>query len=85
MAICKSYIKNPDSLRFQKELFARTFGRHYTVLSRLMQCICQIRETAPQWVIEAKQKATDLVKVWKLAQVEILDFLNNVSMKGELK
>lgn len=81
MAICKSYIKNPDSLRFQKELFARTFGRHYTVLSRLMQCICQIKDTAPQWVIEAKAKAAELVTFWKTKQVEILDFLNSVCMK----
>lgn len=83
MAICKSYIKNLDALRLQKELFARTFGKHYTILSRLMQCVCQIKEGAPSWVIEAKKRATDLVKHWKTLQVEILNFLNQVSMKGQ--
>lgn len=83
MAICKSYIRNPDALRFQKELFAQTFGRHYTVLSRLMQCVCQITETAPAWWVEMREKAARLVKHWKGLQVEILDFLSNVSMKGQ--
>ena len=71
MAICKSYIKNPDALRFQKELFARTFGKHYTILARLTQCICKVVEAVPQWVKDAKKRATDLVKHWKTLQVEI--------------
>jgi len=80
MAICKSYIKNPDALRLQKELFARTFGKHYTVLARLMHCVMQIRTQAPQWVKDAKKKAVDLVKFWKSCQVEILGSLNCVSV-----
>jgi hypothetical protein len=80
MAICKSYTKNPDALRLQKELFAPTFGKHYTILSRLMQCVCQIKETAPSWVIETRKKAADLVKFWKSCQVEILGSLNTVSV-----
>lgn len=80
MAICKSYIKNPDALRLQKELFARTFGKHYTVLARLMQCMCQIKDAVPQWVKDAKKKALDLVKIWKAAQAEILGSLNCVSV-----
>lgn len=83
MAICKSYIKNPDALRFQKELFARTFGKHYSVLSRLLQCVCQIKETAPAWWTAMAKKAADLVKHWKAAQVSILDFFGNASMKGQ--
>lgn len=80
MAICKSYIKNPDALRFQKELFARTFGKHYTILSRLTQCLCQIKEAAPRWVIEARKQAAALVKFWKSCQVEILGCLDVVSV-----
>lgn len=80
MALCKSYIKNPDALRFQKELFARTFGKHYTILSRLTQCLCQVKDAIPQWVKDAKKKAIDLVKFWKSCQVEIFGSLNTVSV-----
>lgn len=83
MAICKSYVRNPEALKLQKELFARTFGKHYTILSRLVQCVCQVKETAPAWFVAMKEKAARLVKHWKTLQVEILDFLNNVSMKGQ--
>jgi len=80
MAICKSYIKNPDALRLQKELFARTFGKHYTILSRLMQCVCQIRNETPQWFKDAHERALQLVKFWESCQVEILGSLNTVSV-----
>jgi len=71
MAICTSYIKNPDALRFQKELFARTFGKHYSIMTRLTQCICQVVNTAPDWVKEAKARASRLVKHWKSLQVAL--------------
>lgn len=80
MAICKSYIKNPDALRFQKELFARTFGKHFTILSRLTQCVCQIRNETPQWFKDAHERALQLVKFWESCQVEILGSLNTVSV-----
>lgn len=78
--IAKNFIKYPEALRFQKELFAQTFGRHYTVLSRLMQCICTWKENAPSWVIEAETKLRQLVKYWKSKQVEIFNVLNVVSV-----
>jgi len=71
MAICKSYIKNPDALRFQKELFARTFGKHYSVLSRLTHCICQVLDAVPAWVKEMKERAARLVKHWKGQQLTL--------------
>lgn len=73
MAICRSYIKNPEALRFQKELFARTFGKHYSIITRIAHCVCQVIDTAPAWVTEAKARAARLVKHWKTLQVT-LDF-----------
>jgi len=80
MAICKSYIKNPDALRLQKELFARTFGKHYTVLARLMHCVMQVRNSTPQWVKDAHERALQMVKFWESCQVEIFGSLNTVSV-----
>lgn len=76
--IAKNFIKYPEALRFQKELFAKTFGRHYTILSRLVQCVCTWKDKAPEWVIEAADRSRQLVKFWKGKQVEVFDNLNQV-------
>lgn len=73
MAICKSYIKNPEALRFQKELFARTFGKNYTIMGRIMQCVCQEKEADPAWLVEMKERAKLLVNAWKSKMIEMFE------------
>lgn len=80
--IASNYIKNPEALRFQRELFHNGY-KNQPRLMRAIECIFNWTPTVPQWWKDAKAAAKRLVKHWKTLQVEILDFLNNVSMKGQ--
>jgi hypothetical protein len=70
--IAKNYIRFPDMLRFQRELFHNGYKNQPRIM-RAIECIFSFAPTMPQWVKDAKRLAKQLVKHWKTAQV-VLNF-----------
>lgn len=70
--IAKNYIRFPEALRFQCEMFSN--GYHNSPrLMRLMTVIFKQVADVPSWVKTAAAAAKRLVKMWKKAQI-ILNF-----------
>lgn len=67
--IAKNYIRYPEALRFQVEMFHRSYKNSPRIM-RLMECIFSFSASVPSWVREAKLRASALVKKWKAAQVD---------------
>ena len=70
--IANNYIRNPDALRFQRELFHNGYKNQPRIM-RAMECIFKFTPEVPQWAKDAARKARQLVKHWKKAQV-VLNF-----------
>lgn len=68
--IASNYIKHPEALRFQCEMFSNGYHNSPRIM-RLMECIFSHAAAVPQWIKDMKRKAAQLVKQWKAAQVEI--------------
>lgn len=66
--IARNYIRYPEALRFQREMFSNGYHNSPRIM-RLMECIFDFAATVPAWVKEAAARAKDLVKKWKAAQV----------------
>lgn len=69
--IAKNYIKHPEALRFQREMFGHGHTGHYPRIMRLMEVIFNWKPDTPNWVKEAKTRAAQLVKAWKHCQLEM--------------
>lgn len=70
--IARNYIKYPEALRFQCEMFSN--GYHNSPrLMRLMEVFFDWTPTVPQWVKEAKNRAGQIVKAWKSRQTELFE------------
>lgn len=66
--IAKNYIKYPEALRFQREMFSN--GHHNSPrIMRLMTVIFDWKIEKPQWVKDATARAKALVKRWRAAQM----------------
>jgi hypothetical protein len=70
--IASNFIRFPDALRFQRELFHNGYKNQPRIM-RAMECIFKFVPDVPQWVKDAKRLAKQLVKHWKAAQV-VLNF-----------
>lgn len=68
--IAANYLKHPDALRYQRELFHNGFKNSPRIM-RLMECVFKFAPEVPQWAKDAARKARQLVKLWKAAQVLI--------------
>lgn len=80
--IAKNYIKHPDALRFQCEMFGRGHTGHYPRIMRLMEVIFDWSPTVPQWVKDAKARAVQIVKAWKSRQVELFEMIKTKAKKA---
>lgn len=80
--IAKNYIKHPDALRFQHEMFGRGHTGHYPRIMRLMEVIFDWTPTVPQWVKDAKGRAAQIVKAWKSRQVELFEMIKTKAKKA---
>ncbi|MDO8652070.1 MAG: H-NS family nucleoid-associated regulatory protein [Undibacterium sp.] len=80
--IAKNYIKHPDALRFQCEMFGRGHTGHYPRIMRLMEVIFDWTPTVPQWVKDAKARAAQIVKAWKSRQVELFEMIKTKAKKA---
>ena len=68
--IAKNYLKHPEALRFQRELFHNGFKNSPRIM-RLMECVFNFAPTTPQWAKNLARKARNLVKAWKAAQIAV--------------
>lgn len=66
--IAKNYLKHPEALRFQRELFHNGFKNSPRIM-RLMECVFNFAPTTPQWAKDLARKARQLVQAWKSAQI----------------
>jgi hypothetical protein len=68
--IAKNYLKHPEALRFQRELFHNGFKNSPRIM-RLVECIFNFAPTTPQWAKDLARKARNLVKAWKEKQMTV--------------
>ena len=68
--IASNYIKHPEALRYQMELFSKGYKNSPRIM-RLIEVIFKQTTTMPDWVKKAHRKAKELVKKWKKTQLEI--------------
>lgn len=68
--IAKNYLKHPEALRFQRELFHNGFKNSPRIM-RLMECVFNFAPTTPQWAKDLARKARQLVQAWKSAQISV--------------
>ncbi len=77
--IASNYIKHPEALRFQCELFSNGYHNSPRIM-RLIEVMFSWKPSIPAWVKEAKARAIALVKHWEKQQI-ILNF--NKQTKGK--
>lgn len=68
--IAKNFLKYPEALRFQRELFHNGFKNSPRIM-RLVECIFSFAPATPQWAKDQARKARNLVAAWKKAQIVI--------------
>ena len=68
--IAKNYLKHPEALRFQRELFHNGFKNSPRIM-RLMECVFNFAPATPQWAKDLARKARNMVKSWKAAQIVV--------------
>lgn len=66
--IAKNYIKHPEALRFQREMFSNGYHNSPRIM-RLMEVVFDWKPSVPQWVKDMASRARALVKQWKKEQV----------------
>lgn len=76
--IAKNYMKHPEALRFQRELFSNGFHNSPRIM-RLMECIFDWTPAAPAWWTAAKARARALAKTVKKS---IADFFKGMTVKA---
>lgn len=70
--IAKNFVKYPEALRFQRELFSNGYHNSPRIM-RLVECIFDWTPTAPDWWKAAKAKARGLAKLVKKAIFQLFD------------
>jgi hypothetical protein len=76
--IAKNYMKHPEALRFQRELFSSGYHNSPRIM-RLMECIFDWSPAAPAWWTAAKARARALAKTVKKS---IADFFKEMTVKA---
>lgn len=71
--IAKNYIKHPEALRFQREMFSIGYHNQPRIM-RLIECVFDWKPSAPAWWTAAKCRARALAKTVKKS---IVDFFKN--------
>ena len=66
--IAKNYIRYPEALRFQVEMFSNGYKNSPRIM-RLMTVIFEWKDAIPAWVKDAAAAAKRLVKHWKKSQI----------------
>nr|WP_315489900.1 hypothetical protein [uncultured Rhodoferax sp.] len=72
--IAKNYIRYPEALRFQVEMFSNGYHNSPRIM-RLMEVLFEWNVAAPPWFIEQRSRAKQLVKAWKSHMVEMFEMV----------
>lgn len=78
--IATNYIKHPEALRFQCEMFSNGYHNSPRIM-RLMQVIFDWKEDAPQWFLEQRSREKRLVKAWKSRMLEMFEMVKKAAKK----
>lgn len=78
--IAKNYIRHPEALRFQREMFSNGYHNSPRIM-RLMEVIFEWAPSIPQWVKDAKARAKTLVKAWKSHMLEMFETMKTKAKK----
>lgn len=78
--IAKNYIRYPEALRFQVEMFSNGYHNSPRIM-RLMEVIFEWKEATPQWLIEQRERAKLLVKAWKIRMIEMFEMVKKTAKK----
>lgn len=57
--IAKNYIRYPEALRFQVEMFSKGYKNQPRIM-RLLEVICDWSPATPEWFAQARKRAKDL-------------------------
>lgn len=68
--IAKNYIKFPEALRFQMEMFSNGYHNSPRIM-RLVQVIFKWTPSIPQWWKDLKSAEGRLIKIWRKAMFEM--------------
>lgn len=83
--IAKNYIKFPEALRFQCEMFSNGYKNSPRIM-RLMTVLFDWKEAAPQWWKSFKALESLLIKGWKELQLDFFtkrgEVANHVATKA---
>lgn len=78
--MAKNYIKYPEALRFQCEMFSNGYHNSPRIM-RLMECIFDWTPTVPQWWKDLKAAEARLIKAWKSRIVEMFEIMKTKAKK----
>lgn len=81
--IAKNYIKHPEALRFQREMFSNGYHNSPRIM-RLVQVIFDWKPSVPQWWKDLKAAEARLIKSWKKAMVEMFPKVETMAGLGVL-
>jgi hypothetical protein len=76
--IARNYVKHPEALRFQRELFSNGYHNQPRIM-RLMECIFDWTPVAPAWWTAANAGARALAKA---VQKSIGDLFKETTVKA---
>lgn len=76
--IAKNFVKYPEALRFQREMFSNGYHNSPRIM-RLMECVFDWSATVPDWWKEAKGRARSLAR---LVKKSINDFFKDMAVKA---
>lgn len=68
--IAKNYIKFPEALRFQVEMFSNGYHNSPRIM-RLMEVVFSWKPNVPQWWKDLKAAEGRLIKHWKKNLMEL--------------
>lgn len=78
--IAKNYIKYPEALRFQCEMFSNGYHNSPRIM-RLMEVVFDWTPTVPQWWKDLKAAEARLIKAWKSRIIEMFETMKTKAKK----
>lgn len=72
--IAKNFMKFPEALRFQRELFSNGYHNSPRIM-RLIECVFDWRKEAPDWWEKMRDAGRALAKKCRKAMFEMFDLL----------
>lgn len=68
--IAANYIKHPEALRFQREMFSNGYHNSPRIM-RLMEVVFDWTPPVPQWLKDAAARTRQLATAWRTQMIEM--------------